>query len=409
MNLWITLPIIILTYIGIAIGGWPGLRVNRTTLTLIGVGLLLVTVQINFDRIKNFLDINTLVLLFSMMIINASLELAGFFRLAADLLMKSTHTPRTLLAVEIFLVGLLSALFLNDTICLMLTPLLLDLTLTLRRNPIPYLIALATAANIGSVATVTGNPQNMIIGIASGISYLDFFRSLILPALLSLGIIWLILIWMYPQEFHKEHFEMPELHEPRLDRPLLIKTLIVTSGLLIAFLVGAPIALAAFLAACILLFTRHIKPEKVMSIIDWSLLVFFAALFVISGAMEQSGITQSMMNGIGRPLLDSSATVLSLVSVVLSNLVSNVPAVLLLKPIVLALPNPRAGWLTLALMSTLAGNLTLLGSVANLIVAEVAARRRVKLEFWEYTKTGFLITILSLVIGIVWIELFIWK
>jgi len=409
MNLWTTLPIVALTYIGIALGGWPRLRVNRTTLTLVGVGLLLLTEQINFNQIKNFLDIDTLVLLFSMMVINACLELAGFFRLAAGGLMKLTHSPRTLLAVEIVVVGLLSALFLNDTICLMLTPLILDLALALRRNPIPYLIALAAAANIGSVATLTGNPQNMIIGIASHISYLDFARSLILPALLALGTIWLVIVWIYPQEFRREHFETPALHEPRLFRPLLIKSLIVTGGLLIAFMAGVPVALAAFIAACIMLLTRRVKPERITSAIDWNLLVFFAALFIISGAMEESRITQSLMNGIGYRLLESNAAILSAITVVLSNLVSNVPAVLLLKPVVTALPDPRAGWLTLAAASTLAGNLTLLGSVANLIVAEIASRRRVKLEFWEYTKAGFIITVLSLVIGIGWIELFIWK
>ncbi len=409
MNPWIAIPVIALTYAGIALGTWPVLRVNRTTLTLVGVGLLLVTQQVNFERLKAYLDLDTLTLLFSMMVIIACLELSGFFRLAAGTLMERTHSPRSLLAAEIFIVGLLSALFLNDTICLMVTPLVVDMALALGRNPLPYLIALPTAANIGSAATLTGNPQNIIIGIASHISYVDFARSLLVPTILALAVLWLVLVLLYPREFRPDHFEKPELQEPRPYQPLLIKSLIVMSALLVAFLVGIPIALAAFLAACALLVTRRIKPEKILSRIDWSLLVFFAALFMISGVMEDSGITLGLMRGIFRPLVGGSAVGFSVVTVVLSNLVSNVPAVLLLKPIVMALPNARAGWLTLAAASTFAGNLTLLGSVANLIVAETAARRNIELKFWEYTRAGLIITLLSLVIGIGWIVLFIWR
>ncbi len=409
MDLWIALPIIIFTYVGIALGTWPAFNVNRTTLTLIGVGLLLLTAQVNFNQLKGYLDLGTLTLLFGMMVIIACLELSGFFRLAAAALMEAARSPRALLAAEILIVGVLAALFLNDTICLMVTPLVLDMTLALGRNPMPYLIALATAANIGSAATLTGNPQNIIIGIASGISYLDFLKSLFMPTVLCLGLVWVVLVLLYPHEFQRGHFEKPDLREPRPFRPLLIKSLIVTGALLIAFLVGVPVALAAFLAACTMLLTRMLKPEKIMSRVDWSLLVFFAALFIISGVMEESGITLRLMNGFFHPLVRGSAVGLSLITVVLSNLVSNVPAVLLLRPVVTALPDPHAGWLTLAATSTFAGNLTLLGSVANLIVAERASRRNVELKFWEYTRAGLLITALSLVVGVGWIQLFIWK
>ena len=409
MNLWIAIPIIVFTYIGIALGTWPVLRVNRTTLTLLGVGLLLVTEQVNFETMKGYIDFDTLVLLFSMMVIIACLELSGFFSLAAGALIKIAHSPHSLLAAEILIVGVLAALFLNDTICLMVTPIVLEIALALERNPMPYLIALPTAANIGSAATLTGNPQNIVIGIASGISYVDFLKSLIVPAVLGLALVWIVLVLLYPKEFQTLHFERPQIRQPRPFRPLLDKSLIVTGLMLAAFLVGVPIALAAFLAACAMLFTRRVKPEKIMSRVDWSLLVFFAALFVISGVMEDSGITLALMNGILHPLVRGSAVGLSLITVALSNLVSNVPAVLLLRPVVRALPNPRAGWLTLAVASTFAGNLTLLGSVANLIVAERAARRNVQLKFWEYTRAGLIITALSLVVGVVWIGLFIWK
>jgi len=408
MTFYLTTFIIVITYIGIAIGGFPYLRVNRTTIALIGIGLLLALRLLAFDQIGSLLEINTLVLLFGMMIINANLQLAGFFRLAGSFILRWTKSPRSLLGLEIIVVGVLSALFLNDTICLMLTPLILDITDTAKRNPIPYLIALATAANIGSVATLTGNPQNMIIGIASGISYVKFASALLPIALLGLGGVWLILVWFYPREFEKTHFDHIDIPEPRLFRPLLYKSLFVTVGLLAAFILGVPIAEAALIAGCILLFTRRVHPEKVMNQVDWNLLVFFAALFILTGVIELNHLTDDIFVLL-TPFLQKGALGLSAITVVLSNLVSNVPAVLLLRPAVTALTNPNAGWLTLAASSTLAGNLTLLGSVANLIVAETASRRGVKLTFWEYTKSGIIITLISLATGILWIQLFIWK
>jgi Na+/H+ antiporter NhaD/arsenite permease-like protein len=408
MNLYVTLFIVVITYFGIAIGYWPKLKANRTTITLMGVGLLLVTGQIAFKDIGSFLDLDTLILLFSMMIINANLRVAGFFRLAGSAILRLTHSPRQFLALEIVLVGVLSAFFLNDTICLMFTPLILEITLAIKRNPIPYLIALATASNIGSTATLTGNPQNMIIGIASGISYVDFAAALTPIALLGLGGIWLVLVKFYPYDFKRELLPQIPPTELELNKPMLVKGLLVVAGLLIAFLMGVPIALASFLAACVLLFTRRLHPEQVFAEFDWSLLVFFSALFIVTGSLEANGVTAQLAS-LSAQLGEINAINLSAVTVVLSNLVSNVPAVLLLRPLVSTLNNPEAGWLTLAAASTLAGNLTLLGSVANLIVAEIAARWRVTLSFWEYTRAGVVITLISLFTGVLWLQFVIWR
>lgn len=408
MNFWITTIIVTITYMGIAAGFIPRLKANRTTIALMGVGLLLVTGQIIFDDIGGYLDLDTLILLFSMMIINANLRIAGFFQLAAISILRLAKNPRTLLLVEIILTGILSAFFLNDTICLIFTPFLIELTLALQVNPIPYLIALATAANIGSTATLTGNPQNMIIGVASGISYTEFALALTPVALLGMGSIWFVLVKFYPYDFPRQPFAIAPEKQVEVDRSLLIKSLVVTGGLLVAFLVGVPVAQAAFLAACVLLITRRLHPEQVFAEFDWSLLVFFSALFILTGSLETNGVTDqlaSVTTALGEP----NALNTSLIAVVLSNLISNVPAVLLLKSIVAGMANPQAGWLTLAAASTLAGNLTLLGSVANLIVAEIASRFRIHLSFWEYTKAGLIITLLSLITGIAWLQLFIWR
>lgn len=408
-SIWITSAIIVFTYIGIAIGYIPRFQLNRTTITVVGVGLLLLFGQVKFNQIIDFIDMDTIVLLFSMMVINANLRLAGFFKLTGVALLHLTRKPRVFLAVEILLVGILSAFFLNDTVCLMLTPFLLDLLLVIDRNPIPYLIALATAANIGSVATLTGNPQNMIIGVVSKISYARFTLSLLPVALLGLGVIWCVLVLFYRQEFAaRNYFKIIPTQTIRYFKPLLIKTLVVTAGMLLAFLLGIPVALAAFLAACVLLITRRVKPEKVFAAFDWEILVFFSALFILTGSLDANGVTQSLLAGVnleGR----LNAVNLSLITALLSNLVSNVPAVMLLKPLVLSMTQQTAGWLTLAASSTLAGNFTLLGSVANLIVAESAKKRRVTLGFWKYTRSGIVITLISLVISIFWLALTVWK
>jgi Na+/H+ antiporter NhaD/arsenite permease-like protein len=404
-NPWITLVIVVLIYVGIAIGRYPIIKSNRTTIALMGVALLVAANQVRFNDIPTYFDFDTLVLLFSMMIINANLKLAGFFTMAGRLIVHRARTPRSFLALEILVFGLLSALFLNDTICLMFAPFVINLTDNLKRNPIPYLIALATASNLGSVATLTGNPQNMIIGVASGIPFPQFTLALAPVALLGLGVIWIVLVKMYPSEFHREEAFSPQPEETdNISRPLLAKTLAVSAGLLVAFLSGAPIALAAFLAASLLLITRRHQPHMVFAEFDWSLLVFFAALFVISGSLETSGVTKSLID---LNLLAQRANIsnLTAITVVLSNLISNVPAVLLLKPVVVNMPNAHLGWLTVAAASTLAGNLTLLGSVANLIVAETAERCRITLSFWEYTKSGVIITLISLLISMIWLYL----
>ena len=405
---WPTVLIVALTYAGIAAGRWPGLKVNRATIALVGVGLLIVARQVAFEGLSEFIDFDTIVLLFSMMIINANLRLAGFFNLVGNAVLRWTRTPRALLAIEVLAVGVLSALFLNDTICLMFTPLVVEITRRAKRQGIPYLITLATAANIGSTATLTGNPQNMIIGVASGIPYLRFTLALGPVALLGLGVIWGVLVLLYPREFarHERLPILPPDGAPTV-RPLLIKSLVVTAGLLGAFIAGVPIALAAFLAACVLLLTRRVHPQEVFAEFDWGLLVFFCGLFIVSGALEANGITAQLFQFLH---LDGGASgwAFSFLTAALSNIVSNVPAVLLLKPVVATMSYPTAGWLMLAASSTLAGNLTLLGSVANLIIAECAAGRGVRLGFWEYTRAGALITLLSLLLGTAWLLVTVW-
>ena len=398
----LTLILVVLTLIGVAVGRFPWVRMNRATIALVGGTLAVVVGAMTLEQAYQALDLNTLVLLFAMMVLNVNLRLAGFFRLISTRVVRLAHSPRQLLALLILAAGVLSALFLNDTIVLMLTPLVLEVTVTLKRNPIPYLVGLTAAANIGSTATITGNPQNMLIGISSGIPYTTFTTYLAPVALVGMGLAWLVLVLVYRQEFAAAVLPTPPELKVTIYRPLLNKSLLATGAMLVAFVAGVPIPLAAMTAAAILLITRRLRPERVFEEIDWGLLIFFAGLFIVTGALETSGISQQLF-ALLRPLAEQGVAPLTGVAVVLSNLISNVPAVMLFRPLIPGFPHPQMAWLTLAMATTLAGNLTLLSSVANLIVAETAKRQGVNLTFTEYLKAGVPITLLSLLWGVIWL------
>jgi Na+/H+ antiporter NhaD/arsenite permease-like protein len=400
---WPALALIALTIIGVAVGRYPFLRMNRATIALTGGTVLIVIGALSLEEAYAAIDLDTLTLLFAMMILNTNLRRAGFFGLVANWVIHWATSPRQLLALVIVASGVLSAIFLNDTIVLVFTPLVLEICRLLGQPPIPYLMALTTATNIGSVATITGNPQNMIIGIASGIPFVQFTGELAPVALGGMVVIWLIIVLVYRQAFWGTAFAKPPAVAVETTPPLLRKALIATGLMIVAFVLGFPIPLAALAAASLLLITRRVEPESVFREVDWSLLVFFAGLFIVTGALETLGVSEQLF-ALARPLAEQGVAALTVVAAVLSNLISNVPAVLLFRPFVPQFSAPTQTWLTLAMATTLAGNLTLLGSVANLIVAESAKRQGVQLTFGEYLKTGVLITLLSLTIGVCWLS-----
>jgi Na+/H+ antiporter NhaD/arsenite permease-like protein len=393
-----TLLIVAATIVGVAAGHWPLLRTDRTTVVLIGAALLLAIGAIELEDAYAAIDMNTILLLFSMMIINGSLFMAGFFGVVTQAVVRFAHGPLALLALVILTSGVLSALFLNDTIVLMMTPLVLEITRALRRNPRPYLLGLATAANVGSTATITGNPQNIVIGSASGISYLDFTSALAPTALIGLAICWAVVTLVYRNDLRNIEFTMPELQRVRVFRPLLYKSGVVIPMMLAAFLLGVPVALAAFAAAAALMATRRLRPERLFATIDWGLLTFFGGLFVVTHSLETRGLSTDLFAWLA-PIAQAGQIPFGIVAVVLSNLISNVPAVLLLQGIVPQLADPTRAWLMLAAAATLAGNLTLLGSVANLIMAELAERWGVRITFREYLRVGLPITLGTLLVA----------
>ncbi|MGF1932857.1 MAG: anion transporter [Nostoc sp. ChiQUE02] len=385
-----------LTYLGLALGYIPGLRMNRATIALVGSAFLIALGVLNLQEAWQAIDANTIVFLLSMMVVNANLSYAGFFRRSLSVILSITSSPLGLLIALTFGSGILSAFFLNDTLALIFTPLTLSLTQALGLNPIPYLLAIAGATNIGSVATLSGNPQNILIGSFSGISYLDFLRVLAPVALIGL-VIQVILLWLlYPDVRSVKPCQSLPTSNQRIFKPLFNKTLVITIGLLIAFTIGLPLGESALVAASLLLITRRVKPQRILQKVDWNLLVMFSGLFILTRVTQKLNLLQPFTHAI-----NSAASFLG-VTVVLSNLISNVPAVLLLHPLVP--PGDTKYWLLLAAGSTLAGNLTLFGSVANLIVVEAAADLGYKLTFWEHLKFGAPLTVCTLVLVYLWVD-----
>ena len=396
------LILFILTYIFIGLRQIPRLHIDRTAGALVGAVLMIVFGVLTLEEAFHAIDMHTLLLLLGMMIITVYLRTAGFFELMAGRILTFARTPLQLLVFVSVSSGLLSALFVNDTICLLYTPIILEVALQLGVNPMPYLLALATSSNVGSVMTVTGNPQNMLIGIASKIGYLEFLAALFPVTFIGLVVCIAVIRFVYRDEIHATAFSVrPRLAEIPVRRTLLVKSLVVSAGVLGGFSAGYPYSLAAITGAVILLLTGGVRTEKILEGVDWTLLLFFAGLFVVMHGVEASGLARVVIARIGSIGAFSPAgkiAGLSAVSAILSNAVSNVPAVMLLRPLMNTLGNDKIMWLALAMSSTLAGNMTLIGSVANLIVAQ-QARRRLEIGFMEYFRVGALITVITLAIG----------
>jgi Na+/H+ antiporter NhaD/arsenite permease-like protein len=257
------------------------------------------------------------------------------------------------------------------------------------------------AANIGSVATITGNPQNMMIGSFSGIPYRHFLAVLGPVAAAGLALAVAAVFLSYRQEFLTRGAVMVEKRAIAVDRGLMWKSLGIALAMIVMFFAGWPVPKVAIVAGAVLLITRRVRPQQVYERIDWPLLVMFAGLFIVIAGVEKTSLETQLAALAGRLHLDNTF-LLSGFAAVLSNLVSNVPAVLVFKPFIGALADPKRAWLVLAMASTLAGNLTVVGSVANLIVIQ-QAKDRVDIGFWEYFRVGAPLSVATMLLGAAWI------
>jgi Na+/H+ antiporter NhaD/arsenite permease-like protein len=393
--------IFVLTYFVLAIGRLPGFRIDRTGAAIIGASFMVGVNALSLQQAYAAINFDTIILLFGMMIVVANLQLSGFFSLVAERVVEHAHSPLVLLISIVAVAGFFSAFFVNDTMCLVLTPLVLEVTETLRRNPVPYLLAVAMASNIGSVATITGNPQNMMIGSFSAIPYRQFLGVLAPVALIGLVLAVVVIFFAYRREFISAGRVQISKQPVRVDRGLMWKAILASLFMIVMFFAGWPVPKVAMVAGAALLITRRVDPDKVYRSIDWGLLVLFAGLFIVIAAVETTSLENELVS-LGARLRLDNVLILSGFSALLSNLVSNVPAVLVFKPLVGHLANPARAWLALAMSSTLAGNLTVVGSIANLIVIQ-QARRKVQIGFWEYFRVGAPLALLTILAGAAWI------
>lgn len=406
MNHWqqelIAGAIFAITYVLISGRQLKILPLNRPAAALLGAVLMIATGVMTPERAYRAINYDTLVLLLGMMLISAYLDLAHFFEWAAELVLNFSRTPVHLLLYVTLTSGILSALLVNDTICLMLTPLVVAVIRRGKLPLLPYLVALATSANIGSVATLVGNPQNMIIGHFSHISFPEFSRSLLPAAAVGLAINFFILRFGFRKILRVTAIDRADYPAPKLESGLFALVCVVLVSIFGGFLAGLNLAWTAMAGAALVMVLARRDTHGVLKLVDWHLLLFFAALFIVVDGLSDTGLPAAIYSRL-QPIFGSSAPAqawnLTWFSVVGSNVFSNVPFVLVAGNWIARFAEPALMWKVLALSTTFGGNLTIVGSVANMIVVE-SARDHIQVGFWDYARFGIPITVLTTAAGV---------
>jgi Na+/H+ antiporter NhaD/arsenite permease-like protein len=396
------LVIFLFVYLGMILGKIPGLALDRTGIALLGAIALLAVDRIDPRTAWQAVDVPTIGLLLGLMVVSAQFRLGGFYTSTARRLASSKLRPELLLAVLIAVVGILSALLANDIVCLAMAPILVEGCAGQRLDPLPFLLALACAANVGSAATLIGNPQNMLIGQTLHLSFGGYLLLASVPALSGLFIVWWIIKQRVGTHWHKA-IPVPQVEAPELSPWQTAKGLFVLGLLLLAFLFARwPREVLALAAAGLLLASRKMASRHILGLVDWQLLLLFIGLFIVNHVLQSSGMLAEMLVWLQSAGVNLRQPAwLFTVAVLLSNLVSNVPATMLLLP---AASHPLSGPI-LALATTLAGNLLIVGSIANIIVVDQAGRLNIKITWLEHARVGVPVTILSLAFTAGWLWL----
>lgn len=387
-------------YLGMVLGEIPGLALDRTGVALLGALFLLGTEQVTPAGAWKAIDVPTIGLLFGLMVVSAQFRLGGFYAEVTRRVVAVDVPPRTLLALVIGVSGLLSAILANDIVCLAVAPLLVVGCARKDLDPKPFLLALACAANVGSAATLIGNPQNMLIGQKLGMSFAGYLLDGGVPALVGLAATWWIICALTRGRWHGR-MEVPAVPQVELDRWQTQKGLLVLALVMAGFLFAPiPREVLALSGAAVLLTSRKMASRDLLGLVDWHLLVLFGSLFIVNFAVADRGLLAQAAGWLhGAGVNPHAPPLLFAVAVVLSNLVSNVPAVMLLLP---QATHPLAGPV-LALASTLAGNLLVVGSIANLIVLDQAGRLGVTITWREHARVGVPVTLATLAIAAAWL------
>ncbi len=406
-----TLVVVIfcLVYLGMILGGLPLLSLDRTGIALLGAIALLALRDLTLMDAAQAVHLPTIILLFAFMVVSAQLRLSGFYARVTVRLAAFPLSPPLLLGVLVVVVAALSAVFSNDIVCLAVAPVLIDACRERGLRPLPYLLALACAANIGSAATLIGNPQNMLIGEALRLSFSGYLAEAAVPVALGLLATWAFIAWQTHGKW--EHTGAPDTSPDRrgdavpFDRWQTAKGLTVAAGIFVAFLFAPwPREIVALTGAGVLLLSRRLHSRHMLGLVDWQLLILFIGLFVVNHALQETGLPERIVADLAQSGIHlQDPKTLFVVTFLLSNIVSNVPAVMLLLPVAThAMAGP-----VLALSSTLAGNLLLVGSIANLIVADAAERRGIAMDWKRHAWTGVPVTLITLAIsaGYLWLRM----
>ncbi len=392
----VLLLIFTLVYLGMAFGNLPGLVLDRTGIALLGAIGVIVFKRLSLNEALLGIDISSLAILFSFMIISSQLYFSGFYSRVATYLSDTNHSPKTFLLKVIFTTGLLSALLINDIVCLAITPLIIQICQRKSFNPVPFLIGVACSSNIGSALTLIGNPQNMLIGQALQIPFRTYTYAALIPSLLG-GLITFAVICYKTTSWFDDTLKETKVETPKFDRWQTLKGSLTISLVILMFLFFEwPREHIALVAAGFLLLSRQMASKMMLSLIDWELLVLFLGLFIVNHQFNQTSFMPSLLHTLEEYKINlSSPFSIFFISSLLSNLISNVPTVMLLLPFT---KTEETGTL-LALSSTFAGNMFLVGSLANIIVVTQAARFGINISGKQHFSYGFPIAIATLILA----------
>jgi Na+/H+ antiporter NhaD/arsenite permease-like protein len=396
----VVLAVFLIVYAGMVLGELPGLALDRTGIALLGAIALVASGRLSLEAAWLSVDVPTIALLLGLMVVSAQFRLGGFYTALTRRLGLGDHSPGVLLALVVLASGLLSAVLANDIVCLAMAPVVVEIAARKRLDPIPLLLALACAANVGSAATLIGNPQNMLIGQSLNLSFARYLFEGGVPALVGLAVVWAI-VWLAYRNRWAGTIAVPDIHAPSFDRWQTIKGAVVVTAVMLAFLAAPwPREIVALAAGGTLLVSRRMASREMLGLVDWHLLVLFVSLFVVNAAVAQAGLLDRAVESLGRAgISPGSPSTLFVLTAVLSNLVSNVPAVMLLLPLAI---HDLAGPV-LALSSTLAGNLLIVGSIANIIVVEQASRLGVAIDWKTHARVGIPVTLATLALAAAWL------
>lgn len=402
---WVVVALFALTYAGISARRVALLPIGRPALALVGATALVIAGHfagpygITPDAALHAVEPNTIALLVAMMIVSGALGEAGFFAWATGAAARRTRSPAALLWAVTVGAGLLSAVLVNDAVCVLATPLVVRLARRVGASVRPLLFAVAMGSNAGSALTLGGNPQNMLVARLSGLSYRGYLAHAALPTIAALTVTGAVLHWTFRDRLSEAATAADSLPPGERDDRLMRWTLLSLVVVVVANLGGAPLAWSALAGASLALIAARERTDRVLARVEWSVPVFFAGLFMSVAALRQTGVVAELLARMGT---SAGEAVLAPVIALGSQVVSNVPLILLLEPWIRSFPDAAHAWTVTALVSTLAGNLTLLGSVANVIVFEQAKER---VGFVEYLKVGVPVTLLSTGLGLALLRL----